>query len=86
MPDGWLLLFFWLLIVKATVVWRARIGAEKIKVPKPPPGANPYTQPHYTVVHSIIPFHQKAEMIDTHYPMDRESQCYVSIQWNIIKP
>lgn len=85
MPAGWLLLFFWLLISKATVVWRVRIGAENIKVPKLP-GANPYTQPHYTVVHSIIAFHQKVEVIDTCHPVDRQTQCYVTIQWNITKP
>lgn len=85
----WLVItgLFRLLIFKATVVWRVRMGEEPVKVPEAPRGNESghtdslqgRSQPHSE-------FHQKMEIIDIHCPMDGQKQCCVSIQSNIIKP
>lgn len=85
----WLVItgLFRLLIFKATVVWRVRMGEEPVKAPEAPRGKESghtdslqgRSQPHSE-------FHQKMEIIDIQRPMDRQKQCCVSIQSNSIKP
>lgn len=75
MAAWWLVItvLFQLLIFKAAVVWRVRIGAEQVRAPEVPGEMNSCLQPFYSIT---LLFPQKMQMIDIHHAMNKNSAVY----------